>query len=189
MASPTRSVRLRIKRYIPIDEGEIDTTEKDLIFLLNVNRLQKELTDGAEVITYYGRNSVELSFGIAPFTIMVDGWIGNEAKSSDHSAHAIGNPVDGVEHSPDYIDMEEAALYWNHMAGPNADSDFLPQLEIEHGHHEGGLLHRGGFRIYKGLIREMELTRYGAQAAVYFKMLFEVVFDFRGDPGIREWAS
>ncbi len=190
MASPPRSVRLRIKRYIPIPEGApLLATEKDLIFTLNCNRLQKEITDSSEVKTYYGRNSIELSFSIVRFTIMVDGWLGNESKSTDHSVHAVGNPVSGVEHDPDYVDLEEAALYWNNQATPNGDRDFMPQLEVQHGHlHKTGP-EDSGFRIYKGLIRELELVKYGAKAAIYFKLLFDVVWSAADDPGIREWAT
>ncbi len=186
MPSPTRSVRLRIPSYTPIPEGELSKTPgKDIIFLLNARRIQKELTDGAEVKTYYGRGSIELSFAMVRFTIMVDGWIGNEFSSIDHSAHSGANPVSGVEHSPDYIDMEEAAWYWNNAAGPNKGLDLMPELQMHHG--QAGIPD-GGFLVYKGLIRELEMVRHGAHAAIDFKLFFDVVWS-PDQPGIREWAS
>ncbi len=174
MPSPTRDARLRIPSYTVIPEGLLDSTAKDLIFSLKVHRIQKDITDGADVLVYYSRNSIPLSFSIIRFVITIEGVVLEDGSHVDHPL------TTATEHQPDYVDMEEAALLWNNAATPDGDLDLMPQLEIEHGA-------AGAFRIYKGLIREMELVRETGRSEVDFKMVFDVAWS-ESNPTLREWS-
>ncbi len=175
MASPTRDCRLRIPRYTVIPEGLLGgSSTKDLIFSLKARRIQKDIADGGQIINLYGRNAIPLSFSIIRFVITVDGSIVEDGTHSDHPV------TTAEEHVPDWVDMEEAAVLWNNAATPDGNPNLTPQLEIEHGID-------GAFRVYKGLIRELELVRYGGKSQVDFKLLFEVAWS-TSNPTLREWA-
>ncbi len=183
MASSVRSVRLRIPSYTTIPEGSGGTAGKDIIFALKANRVQKNLTDGAKVLVYYGRNSNTLSFEIMKFAITVTGVLTDEPGSSSSDPlpiHANHPLTTAVEHVPDFIDMEEAAVLWNNATTPDGNANLMPQLEIEQGRN-------GTFRVYKGLIREMTLTKYAGKIAADFSLMFDVVWSDE-TPTLREWA-
>ena len=140
-------VRLRIPNYTLIPEGPLTgSSGKDIIFRLQASRIQKDVDDSAQVLVFYGRNSEVLGFSQIKMIITVTGVV---LEDGAHVAHPV---TTAVEHDPDFVDMEEAAVAWNNAATPETLGDLVPQLEIEHGA-------AGAFRVYKGLIGTMELVR------------------------------
>jgi hypothetical protein len=176
VASPTRDARLRIKDYVPIPKGPGGTSGQDLILRLQATRIQKDLTDGASILSYVGYNpSDTLSYSIVQFIITVTGIVIDDVT---HTAHPL---TTGVEHVPDFIDLEEAAIAWNNQASNFAtDPDKAPQLEIQY---DGA-----NWRVYKGAILSMVLKRTAGHVAVDFTLQFAVAWSL-DNPTLREWIS
>ncbi len=176
MASPGRAVRLRIPSYLAIDGASATDTGKDLIFILQVSRVQRDITDGGMVLNFAGLNNASLDFSILRYVITLNGYI--EQTPLAHTAHPL---LTGVEHAPDWIDMEEAALTFNNQAKPGGVLATIPSLELNYG------TQGDTFRVYKGVIQSLEMVRREGKTQVVFTLVFAVVWSDT-DPTLREWA-
>ncbi len=176
MASPGRAVRLRIPSYLAIEGASATDTGKDLIYILQAERIQRDITDGGRVLSFAGRNNVTWAFSILRYAITINGTF--EENLQEHTIHPL---LTAVEHEPDWIDMEEATITWNNQAKPNGADAITPSLELNYG------TQGDAFRIYKGVIKELEMVREEGKTEVAFKLVFEVVWSDT-NPTLREWA-
>jgi len=170
MASPTLPARLRITSYTPITNGPGGTIGQDLIFRLKAAKTLYDLTDSGKVLVFPSLFSELLVFSIVRYSITVVGVV--LENSVAHTAHALST---GVEHDPDYIDMEEACLAWNNQAPAT-----LPQLELRY---DGT-----NWRVYKGVIQTLTLVKNAGHEEVDFSLRFAVEWSST-NPTLREWSS
>jgi hypothetical protein len=173
---PTTATRLRIPNYQTIEHGPGGTEGKDIVFALQVSRIQRDITDGAQVLAYNNFQSSLFCYSIVRMVITVSGTL-IEDSSATHTAHPV---TDAIEHSPDFIDMEEAAVCWNNGARPGVDDlDLLPRLEITH---DGS-----SYRVYRGVITKLTMVRAEGRSAVDFNLVFAVAWA-EDSPTLREWS-
>ena len=178
MASPTRAVRLRIPNYQPFDtDPDAVITGKDLILRLKVSRIQKEMSDGAQALVFPFFEGTIVSYEMVRMIITLTGSV---LEDGAHGAHPV---IDAVEHDPDFIDLEETVVLWNNRVRPAdktpANLNLFPQLEIDT---------VDGFRIYKGAISKLELTRREGKEQVDFVLQFAVAWS-EDSPPLREWGT
>ena len=172
MASPVRNARIRVSPYKPLTAGA-DAT-KDLIVRLKASRIQKDISDGAQVLQHADQfQSTGLSFQIVQYVITLEGVL---TEDNAHSAHPL---TTATEHDPDYVDLEELLVLWNNDFDID-DFSTYPRLEIEH----NGV---DGFRTYVGVIQGGEVIQRAGHAEVSFKIRFGVTWDAKDNPGLREW--
>lgn len=176
MPSPSRAVRLRIPSYLAIEGAPSGDTGKDLIFMLKVPRVQRDISDGGMILNFAGLNNAPLDFSIIRYVITLSGYI--EESTLAHTDHPL---LTGVEHEPDWIDMEEAALTFNNQASPGGALSTIPSLELNYG------TQGDAWRIYKGVIQSLEMVRLEGKTQVDFTLVFAVVWS-DVNPALREWA-
>lgn len=168
MASPTYDARIRLNEYQPIRQGN-GGSAKDLIFRLKVTRSQKDLTDGAKVLSTGDFYTNTLVFSQVRFIITLEGVV---VEDGTHSAHPVSA---STEHDPDWIDLEEMGVLWNSDVPDN-----FPQLEIQY--------NGSAWRVYKGVIQELTLLKTAGHKQANFKLVFGVVWS-ADNPTLREWSS
>ncbi len=180
MASPVLDARLRAPAYTVIQYSPDNTpATKDIIFRMKVNRIQKDISDGARALYLPGYITETLSLGLIKYVITVQGVFVNDGV---HASHTTTPVADATEHDPDFIDYEEAAILFNH--------DFankLVNLEIEFGGDQNTAGTAPIFRVYEGLILSMELVITAGHFQGDFTMQFGVAWSDE-TPNLREWA-
>lgn len=183
MASPTRSARLRIPSYTVIPGGNSADEGKDIILLLNVNRVQRDISDGTMVLNFAGFNETTLGFSIIRFVITLSGTI--EETSGGHTAH-LDAALETLGHGPDWIDMEEAAITFNFAASPGGSLSEVPSLELNYGEFNDE------WRVYKGVVQTLEMVRREGSTQTDFTLVFSVVYkgtDKTPLPALRQWST
>ncbi len=187
MASPVRNARLRAPAYTPIEHSpDLTPSSKNIIFDMNVSRLQRDIRSGAQVLFLPEFINETLTLAMIQYVITVEGTFDNSPVHGTHTANAV---VSGTPHTPDFIDFEEAALFFNHdfcFDEATGKPINLPELQVEFG--EGNLAGIPEFRIYQGMILSMEIALSGGKWAGEFTMVFGVVWS-SSNPILREWTD
>ena len=186
MPSPVRNARLRAPLYTPVQYSP-DTTPvtKDIIFRLNVSRIQKDIKSGAQVLFLPGLVSETLTLAMIKYVITLNGTF---VENQVHGSHTSSPVVSATEHIPDFIDFEESTLFWNHDFSFDETTGVpinLPELQIEYG--EGNVTGNPEFRVYRGMILSMELSLTGGHEAGEFALQFGVLWS-PTNPLLREWS-
>jgi len=180
MPSPVLDARLRAPAYTVIEYSpDITPKTKDIIFQMKVNRIQKDISDGARALYLPSFITETLSLGLIKYVITVQGVFVEDAT---HASHTTVPVADGVVHDPDFIDYEEATILFNHDF-----SKQLVELQIEFGGDQNTAGTAPIFRIYEGLILSMELVITAGHAQGDFTMQFGVAWS-EDTPTLREWA-
>lgn len=190
MPSPVLSARLRIPRYRAYaqarDNLPVLSTGPDLIFRLQVERIQKEIRDQARILVFPSFESEPLSFFMIQFVIKLHCRI---PEDGTHTAHPL---TTSVEHDPDWVDLEEASVLWNNGAQTQAPDNDYPQLELQYGENYDVSVSPApaldDWRVYKGVILELVLTKQAGFRMNRFELLFGVAWTSTL-PGLREWAT
>ncbi len=185
--SPVRNARLRAPLYSPIlHSPDLIPATKNIIFDLNVSRVQRDIKSGAQVLFLPEFISETLTLAMIKYVITVEGTFTNSPVHGTHTANAV---VAGTGHTPDFIDFEEAALFFNHdfcFDEATGEPINLPELQILFG--EGNLAGDPEFRVYQGMILSMEIALTGSHWAGEFTMQFGVVWS-PTNPILREWTD
>ncbi len=186
MPGPVRNAELRAPVYtvVPYSPDSTPAT-KDIILRLDVKRVQKDIASGAKTMFFPGFLSETINLGLMKFVITLEGWFSEEGVHASHTSTAV---ADGVPHVPDFIDLEEATIFFNHDANRRSQSNGLEgnlvELRLDYGK-DGQTA--ADWRTYKGLILSTELIMTAGHLAGEFVMTFGVVWS-DDNPTLREWA-
>ncbi len=126
-----------------------------------------------------------LSFAMIRYTMTVEGVVLEDGVHVDHPT------VDGVEHTPDFVDLEEAVYLWQKEATVRdiqRRADEVPQLEIHFNPPLGGAVKAEEFTVYKFLFITAEIAKIAGQVEIPFKFQLGVLWDLTV-PGVREWST
>jgi hypothetical protein len=171
VTSGARDVRLRIPSFTAPSTAPSGDDGKDLIFLLQCDRINKDISDGVIAIALPDWRGG----AIAPLLIVKEQI--TLVGAVYERQHTVGShPVSSaVEHDPDMIDLEEAVVTWSGSAPVQ-----LVHLETD--------FNGSAWRTYQGVILQCTLNREAARTKVDFKLVFGVLFEPSARPGLREWS-
>lgn len=183
---PVRAARLRAPGYTAIPYSPDPTpATKDIVFRLNVTRMQKDIQSGAKVLWLPSFISEVLTLAMIKYVITIEGYFVEDRTHVNHTTTPI---TDGTEHVPDFVDFEEAAFLFNHDGAPSETTGEmvnLVELQVEYGKDGGS--GNPDWRVYQGFILSTELALTGNHLAGEFKIQFGVVWSPE-NPTLREWV-
>jgi len=182
-----RNAQLRAPVYTVVPYSPDATPAvKDIILQLDVNRVQKDISSGARTMFFPGFLSETINLGLMKFVITIEGFFKEEGVGG-HASHTTTAVASGTPHVPDFVDLEEATIFFNHDANNLSQSNGLDtnlvELRLDYG--KDGTT-AAAWRTYKGLILSTELIMTAGHWAGEFIMQFGVVWS-DDSPTLREW--